>query len=82
MAEQKFLTMRETCARLGVTRQTVYNLYLRGKLIRYTRGFGRRHTLFDAREVDALSEITAAAVEIGENAHKRAAKARRGSGTR
>lgn len=80
MTEQIFLTMRETRARLGVSRQTVINLVKRGKLKQYKRaigqGFGGQRVFFDAAEVDALGTVTPAAVEIGEDARKRA-KARK-----
>jgi hypothetical protein len=63
--------MRETCTRLGVTRQTVNNLVKRGKLTKHARpighGIGGQHVYFDAVEVDALSVIAASA-EIGEDA--------------
>jgi excisionase family DNA binding protein len=92
MTEQIFLTMRETCARLRVSRQTVYNLIRRGKLKQYKReigqGIGGVRTLFDAAEVDALGTVTPALVEIGEQARTRTTrrtrktKARRGSASK
>lgn len=75
---QTFLTMHETMAALGVTRQTVVNLVARGKLKKYVRpigqGRGGTRVVFDAAEVKALGELTPAAVEIGETEAKRRAK--------
>lgn len=72
---QTWLTMQETMAALGVSRQTVVNLVARGKLHKFVRPIGRgkggTRVVFDAAEVRALGELTPAAVEIGETEAKK-----------
>lgn len=57
--QQNFLNTREVCARLGVTRQTVFNLVARGALHKHTselgRGRGGTRVYFDAQEVATLA---------------------------
>ena len=60
MEDERFLTMAETCERLGKTRQVIHYLTTVGKLTRYERGIGKE-VYFKESEVEDLLRIREAA---------------------
>lgn len=54
--EEIYLTVNETRDRLGVSRQTVENLVIEGRLTKYRQGI-RRTVYFKQTDVEKLLEI-------------------------
>jgi predicted site-specific integrase-resolvase len=56
LEEKEYLTLKEACQYLGVSRQTIHNYVKKGKLTRYERD-APHVTLYKKIELDRLRKV-------------------------